>query len=534
MVSSFGLISGFLNSFNNFPDHPALFVENRTYSYRMLYRMSTMIASTIKNIEENSKDIAAFLGYRSIGAFSSMLGILMAGKGYVPLNPNFPNERLAHIIDKTDVNVLVVSNECIDLLDELLSKTTRNLKIIILDTSNKKLSDSFCSVNINISDPADISFNFIPVDYEKIAYLLFTSGSTGEPKGVPITHANAKAYIDYTCDRYKFNETDRFSQTADMSFDLSILEIYPCFESASCLYCLPKSTVMLPAKFIRENQLTVWISVPSVGTFMDRMRLFKPGAFPSLRYCLFDGEPLLGSIAEKWRIAAVNAIVENLYGPTEATVAITDYRWEGEASLAQCKNGIVPIGRIFPEQLGIVIDENSKPVKAGTKGELCLSGSQLTKGYYNDPEKTAKSFIIIKETGDRLWYKTGDVVTQDENGCLYHLGRTDHQIKILGYRVELQEIDFILRKCSNEELATTIAWPVTGTNAEGVIAFIPSTCKLTESDLIEKCKVFLPAYMVPSQIIFIDNMPMSNNGKIDRIKLKNYIERQQNGFAKNC
>ena len=456
----------------------------------------------------------------------------MSGRGYVPLNPKYPVERIANIINRIDADVMAVCEECFWLLPSLLPLVNKAMHLIFLDFSPLKNTTGLARADASTylsSIAADLPAapQTVPGGSD-VAYLLFTSGSTGEPKGVPISHANVRAYIDYTCARYGFNEHDRFSQTADMSFDLSILEIFPCWESGACLYCLPKSSVMLPAKFIRDHELTVWISVPSVGAFLDRMRLLHPGAFPSLRYCLFDGEPLLASIASKWQAAAPSAIVENLYGPTEATVAISDFRWKGEESLRRCKNGIVPIGWIFKGQFACVVDENLLPVFLGTLGELCLGGSQVCKGYYSDPDKTKQQFIKINN-GGKIWYRTGDLVIENEDGCLNYIGRIDNQVKILGHRVELQEIDHALRRASSEELAVAIAWPLNSASAEGVVGFIPNSCERNEAEIIEECKKTLPAYMAPSRIVFIKNIPLNGNAKIDRLQLQNILKQEKEG-----
>jgi amino acid adenylation domain-containing protein len=523
-----GLIAGFLKSNREFSGRNALFVNGNYYTYGELTETAARIAVGIDQAEKTRKLLAGFLGYRSLGAYASILGILYSGRGYVPLNPNFPIERIAKIANLTDFDTVVVCEECIPMLPALLPLLHKKLNVIVLDFTSKDRTISHETIYSCIyysSLPPGVENPLAPeVREHDIAYLLFTSGSTGIPKGVPISHRNASDYLEYTCARYRFNENDRFSQTADMSFDLSILEIFPCWKSGSCLYCLPKSSVMLPAKFIRDHALTVWISVPSVGVFMDRMRMMKPGAFPSLRYCLFDGEPLLATIARKWQIAAGNAIIENLYGPTEATVAITDYRWQGEESLKHCMNGIVPIGRIFKGQSGCVVDENLQVVPKGTKGELCLAGSQLSKGYYNDPVKTEYHFIKIGKD-NKPWYRTGDIVMENGDGLLNYLGRVDNQVKILGYRVELQEIDCALRIVTEEELAVSVAWPRNGANAEGVVGFVPKVCKKAAPQIIEECRKILPAYMAPTRIHFVNSIPVNSNGKIDRLSLENVLKK---------
>ncbi|MGA8480647.1 MAG: AMP-binding protein [Chthoniobacterales bacterium] len=348
---------------------------------------------------------------------------------------------------------------------------------------------------------------------------MFTSGSTGQPKGVPIAQSNVRSYLQYVCNRYDMDETDRFSQEFDLTFDLSVHDMFVCWERGACLFSVPETSVMAPAKFIREHQLTMWFSVPSVIGVLARMRLLPPGCFPSLRYSLFCGEPLAASYAQLWQEAAPNSILENLYGPTETTIAISHYRWNQTGSSEESVNGIVPIGWIFDGQQCSVIDAEQKAVPAGVPGELCLSGSQVTTGYWDEPKKTQEQFVRLPGAGERRWYRTGDMVQQDANGCLYYLGRVDNQVKIRGYRVELQEIEAVLRRACDTEQVVSIAWPVEHGSAEGVVAFVAGVAALDADRVLDYCSKILPGYMVPRTIYLCDEMPLNANGKIDRPRL---------------
>src|SRR3981081_583595 len=220
------------------------------------------------------------------------------------------------------------------------------------------------------------------------------------------------------------------------------------------------------------------------------MRLLPPGCFPSLRYSLFCGEPLAASYAQLWQEAAPNSILENLYGPTETTIAISHYRWNQAGSPNESVNGIVPIGRIFNGQQCCVIDAERKAVPAGTPGELCLGGSQVTTGYWNERKKTQEQFVCLPAGGERHWYRTGDMVRQDANGCLYYLGRMDDQVKIRGYRVELQEIEAVLRRACDTEQIVSVAWPVENGSADGVVAFVAGVAALDADRVLDYCGQF--------------------------------------------
>jgi amino acid adenylation domain-containing protein len=362
------------------------------------------------------------------------------------------------------------------------------------------------------------------VDPEAIAYLLFTSGSTGVPKGVPIYHRNVRPYLEYICDRYEVSCEDRLSQQFDQTFDLSVHDMFVAWERGACLFSVPERSVMAPTKFIREQQLTMWFSVPSVIGLLSRMRLLLPNCFPSLRCSLFCGEPLLATQAQLWQQAAPHSIVENLYGPTETTIAISHYRWDADRSPGECMNGIVPIGWPFLGQSASVVGDDGREVPAGICGELCLAGSQVTTGYWNNPEKTSEQFVRLAGIGDSVWYRTGDLVQQDARGCLHYIGRRDQQIKIRGYRAELQEIEAVLRKVCGTEEAVSVPLPSSNGSTDGVAAFVSGTAELDSERILSSCSQVLPDYMVPRKIYFIKELPLNANGKVDRPQLAEMLK----------
>jgi non-ribosomal peptide synthetase component F len=279
---------------------------------------------------------------------------------------------------------------------------------------------------------------------------------------------------------------------------------------------------MLPAKFIRDHGLTMWFSVPSVVALLSNMRLLQPRCFPSLRFSVFCGEPLAAAHAQQWQEAAPNSIVENLYGPTETTIAISHYRWDPSKSPQECLNGIVPIGRVFDGQQSRVVNQERSEVSE--TGELCLTGPQVTDGYWNNPEKTRRQFVCFPEIGETPWYRTGDLVKRGENGCLHYLGRIDQQVKIRGYRVELQEIELVLRKASGAQQVVAVAWPAVDGSAEGVVAFLSGGSNLDDLHILNRCREALPDYMVPRNIYRLEEMPLNNNGKNDRKQLLKLLE----------
>ncbi len=521
-----GLIQGFLDSADRFAVREALVVDDKSLSYGELRGRAAAIARTILDRELESFPLAAILASRSVTAYAGVLGILGSGKGYVPLNPKFPVDRTRKMLMLSGSRVLIVGREALGQLPRLLPETDQNLTVILPDLDD---AADLCAAfprhrfvsSRQMSEGAGFAFD-IEVNSAAVAYLLFTSGSTGEPKGVPIHHSKVRSYIQYVSNRYEVNERDRFSQEFDMTFDLSVHDMFVCWERGACLFSVPEKSVMLPAKFIRDHGLTMWFSVPSVVALLSNMRLLRPRCFPSLRFSLFCGEPLGAAHAQAWQEAAPNSIVENLYGPTETTIAISHYRWNPSKSPQECLNGIVPIGWPFAGQQCRVADHERGEVSE--TGELCLAGSQVTDGYWNNPEKTRRQFVRFPETGGTLWYRTGDLVNRGKNGCLYYLGRIDHQVKIRGYRVELQEIEVVLRKTSQAEQAVAVPWPVADGSADGVVAFVSGASNLDDLHILNGCRKVLPDYMVPRKIYRLEEMPLNDNKKIDRKKLVKLLE----------
>jgi amino acid adenylation domain-containing protein len=361
------------------------------------------------------------------------------------------------------------------------------------------------------------------VDCYSTAYLLFTSGSTGTPKGVAVSQGSVTSYLHYIGQRYVIQPGDRCSQNFDLTFDLSVHDLFSCWDVGATLCPFPEM-YLVPASLVEEKELSVWFSVPSVAMFASKLGLLQPGVFDSLRLSLFCGEALSARLAALWQAAAPRSIVENLYGPTEATIAISHYRWDPTRSSTECVGGIVPIGWIFKGQRHCIVDENLSPVPLGEAGELCVAGSQVAIDYFNDPVRTKEQFVRLRGSGDVNWYRTGDLVKEDERGCLYYLRRKDQQVKISGYRVELQEIELVLREAAGTEMAVAVPWPVGDGTAAGIVAVFCGSERSRDPQILKLCEERLPKYMVPSRICHWESLPLNANGKLDRQKISELVK----------
>jgi acyl-coenzyme A synthetase/AMP-(fatty) acid ligase len=253
---------------------------------------------------------------------------------------------------------------------------------------------------------------------------------------------------------------------------------------------------------------------------MSRLRALKPSSLPTLRSSLFAGEALPAALANEWAAAAPSSTVENLYGPTEATITITGYAWTpGEQD-----DGFVPMGPAYPGHLAVLVDADGKEVPPDQPGELCISGPQVAPGYFRDPERTAQSFRKLPDHGDTVWYCTGDLVERDAKAGLLYRGRIDDQVQIMGFRVELLEVDGALRAALDSSLAIAVSHPP-GPAAQGLYAFAVEG-DIDEVTALERCRERLPHYMVPRRIFFRPDLPVNSNGKIDRNALRSLLERE--------
>jgi amino acid adenylation domain-containing protein len=513
------LWAGFMRSSETFADRPALSVQGKTLTYRELRELACRIAATIQSHPEYSATpLTAIFAYRSPVAFAGVLGALLAGNGYVPLNNTFPLERTRAMLDRSECRTIVVDAESLPQLQAMLAGIQTPLLILLPEVDDTRaLQDQWPMhrfVGLRNLDAPNVWCEPATSD-DSIAYLLFTSGSTGAPKGVVVAQRNVISFVDYMVERYQITENDRLSQTFDMTFDLSAFDMFVCWERGALLCCPSRKALINPSKFVRDMDLTVWFSVPSTIAFMKQLGALKRGNYPALRLSLFCGEPLPVSSALAWLDAAPNSILENLYGPTELTIACTLYRWNATDSPRESELGIVPIGYAYPGMSALVADQNLNEVRPGEEGELLMTGPQMSLGYWKDPQKTAAAFVVPAGKTD-TYYRTGDRVRRPVGGApMTHLGRLDFQVKILGHRVELGEIEAIVRAATGLDGTVAVGWPPTASGYGGVEVFVEGTASDPEA-VRRSVASQLPDYMVPRRFHFMRQLPRNVNGKFDR------------------
>lgn len=525
-TSRLALIEGFVRSATRFPDRPALEVAGAVLTYRDVAGRAGALARLIDEAGDD-RPLAGVFGYRSATAYVGMIAALLSGRGYVPLNPHYPTDRNQYVVAKSGIATIVVGEECVEALAQMLPGIGTRLTIILADRQEPgDLPGQFPAHRFIAAGglSPDLARARAPeTKPDALAYVIFTSGSTGQPKGVAIRQTSVIDYARYLTARYGMTETDRVAQFSDITFDFSVHDIWTCWECGAALCVVPKDVMIGPARFIREQRITCWASVPSVAAMLSKLRMLREGAFPDLRVTVFCGEPLPVALAQRWQAASPNGIVENIYGPTEATVAITHFRWKSGESESRATKGIVPIGWAFEGQrTAVVVDD--KPAKQGAVGELLLGGSQVALGYWGDPERTRERFVQLPALGDTRWYRTGDLAWEDSDGCLHFGGRIDNQVKVRGFRVELQDVEFAVRSAAGTEQVACVAWPIRDGSADGIVAFLGEG-GAADGEILSYCREHLPDYMVPRMVVTLENgLPLSANGKVDRAALERLLE----------
>ena len=512
----------FSDSVRKHPGRRALWVCGQYWTYDQLDAECRTLERALHAAELTYTGGNIGLLYASdVFSYAAVIAIMRSNNVYVPLSRKTPTERLLSIIADAGIQAIVVdaSEALPDNVMKALSQC-HPLKLFIKRDSCPALESALqaglqhrvwrtaTAAPVVNGRPEDIA----PTSTE-LAYIIYTSGSTGVPKGVAITHESASRCIEKLHEMFETSERDRFTQFSAMSFDVSIADLFLCWKSGGTLYVpLPQDT-LVPLNFAVKHHITVWSSVPSLASFLLKLKLLKSEALPHLRLTLFAGEALPTDLAQAWTVAAPSSRVFNVYGPTECTIYSTYYEYEAHGGPQQ---SIVPIGVPLPGLRSMIVDDGHVIEQDDTPGELWLCGDQLAYGYWNNPTATRSAFVQypLNAPQSELWYRTGDVVSRQAGVGLSFRGRLDRQVKLRGYRIELQAIESVLR----DVVGCTLAAVVPLRNAGGMCEEIVAYCDRLEGDeatVKARCLERLPRYMVPDRIFELDPIPLSDHGKVD-------------------
>lgn len=436
----------------------------------------------------NTKPIVWIDGQQSREEYSQIWTCLASGKAFLPLNPAFPAARLEKIRGAIHA----------------------------------------CS----------------PQFLTQLAYIIFTSGSTGEPKGVPITSQQLAHYCGILQGILAPTEHDRVLQLGDFSFDISIMAMAIAWPNGASLYALPKQHIVMAPRYAQEEEITIWLSVPSVVTLAVKAGLLKPNSLPHIRLAIFGGESLSYHTAKMFSQAAPNARLFNFWGPTEGTISLSHF--EIDRALLQSEQApdphfeIIPIGYPHPAvELALWHADDCTFIKnAESVGELCASSPQITSGYLNTSDTQPSPFF---EQSKKRWYRTGDLAIWDERYGYCYQGRIDRQIKFKGYRIELQECELALKKASGSDEVCVMPWrgelqqratkdmqnngftELVGIIAGTEIPYSNEAILLRSDEIKQALQELLPSYMIPNRIIFIDALPLNLSGKVNHKALEELV-----------
>jgi amino acid adenylation domain-containing protein len=492
----------FLNSLRCYPEMDALEVKGRKFSYRSFNEIVSSLTFSIQKEKINNKAIVV-LNDHSVYSYAGILAVLFSGNAVLPLETSWPKQRIEDIVDQAKPAAVLLSDK---------NRETENI------LSSIEQLNAACQIDAVSGELLRESCLKSAGEYKDIAYIIFTSGSTGSPKGVPVKTESLDAFLEYYRNNYDFTSSDRFLQVYDITFDVAYFSFFVPLCCGACC-CVINSREGVP-RFLSivddllKRKITVVSMVPTVLPFIRKY--IRKGKAQAVRYSFFSGDALYQSDAIGWQKFVSNAAIHNCYGPTETTIVCTRYVWEEAQAAKELYHDIVPIGKPFPGMQFKIVNEENVEVEKGAIGELSFSGAQVIDRYLCDGY-TERFFCVEVNDVQRSYYKTGDLASLNQYGNLIFHGRKDHQVKINGYRIELEEVQLALQKLTG--LQCVVVKKEGLRNINYLKAFICGGERDIEELKKELCE-FLPHYMIPTEIAFISQMPLLENGKIDKSYLQ--------------
>jgi D-alanine--poly(phosphoribitol) ligase subunit 1 len=478
----------------------AFCIEEQEYTYTQLAVLISKIQLQLAQAGgSNSRRIGIVL-HNDLETYASVFACWFCGYAYVPLNPRIPQERNHTVIKEGLVDVILTSEK------EALGFEPG---IIILNTKAE-----------NTSIPVQDAIKVASCADDDLMYILFTSGSTGVPKGVPINYKNVKAFLDsYFKLGFACNEEDRFLQMFDLTFDVSVASFLVPVYIGAAVYTVPSSGIkyMSVYKIMKQHKVTFASVVPSIINYLKPY--YAEISLPSLRYCILTAEASDVSNISLFADCIPSASIVNLYGPTEGTIWCTGYTFNKQSPKSY--HNMLCIGKPFANVKALIQTEAGTEAAINEKGELCIAGNQITTGYLNNKEKNNTSFFTNAEV---RYYKTGDLCYKDDDGDIVYCGRLDYQVKIQGFRVELSEIEVTAKQLFNANAAAVALQ--NNKSAQELFLFVENG-NMSEDAVKKELGNKLPYYMIPSKVILVEELPYNNSGKVDRVRLKELV---QNNF----
>ena len=487
------------------PDTVALADENESITFKCLMADTQSVATAISHYGFVNKPIAVFTE-KSVKTVVAFLGVAMSGNYYVPIDVTMPAQRIAAII------------------------SVLNPFMVIYNKNNiKNTTDIFGSIpSLAIEETLNIIPDLVKLDRiqkniidTNPLYILFTSGSTGTPKGVVISHKSVIDYTEWVTETFDINETNVFGNQAPFYFDNSVLDIYQMLKNGSRLEIIPERLFAFPVEllsYMNDREINSIFWVPSALCHIAGLKALDTVRLIGLKLVIFAGEVMPTKYYNMWHRCYPNVVFANLYGPTEITVDCTFFIINREFS----DDEPIPIGFPCRNSDILILNEQNTPVQGDEIGELCVRGSSLALGYYNNAEKTSQAFVQnpLNKFYPELIYRTGDLVYYNDRHELVYSSRKDFQIKHMGHRIELGEIETAASSLDG----VTSCCCVYDNEKSNIVLFY--TGNINKNSIKTVLKKMIPKYMIPQRFIKIEKMPLNNNGKTDRKILNSFLAKE--------
>ena len=474
------------------PNHIAHICGDQSITYRDLRERSDALAAYFWRTLPHDHSPVALLGHKEAEMIIGFLGAIKSGHSYIPLDTSLPAYRIKNVLEIAKSPPVLTARQIKDALAEPI---------------------------------VQMNFNGCKLSSQQPWYIIFTSGSTGEPKGVVITKSCLENFVNWMLSEHTFSDLGEvFLNQAPFSFDLSVMDLYLSLVTGGTLFSISKEVQAEPRQLFltfAQSEISSWVSTPSFARLCLAEPTFNRQMLPGLKRFLFCGETLAPAVASDLLDRFPDSEIWNTYGPTETTVATTSVRIDRQTLV---RYSPLPVGYPKPDSRLFVVDERDRPLDEGEQGEIIITGPNLSPGYLNRPDLTARAFFKL---GDKPAYRTGDR-GHFQNGLLFFDGRIDNQIKLHGYRIELGDIEANLRQVPGIQDAVVLPIIKDGI-PEALAALIILTDQKTGSDfeiirgIKRELKLRLPAYMLPRSYYFLNEFPMTPNGKADRRKLAERI-----------